>query len=87
MTTRNGICYYGRHIGCLYTDNPTCRACAKRLTKAVERELHRAVYAADDVAPANPWFNNNVEAHQHGRVFTGIKHVCAELYLLLLLRR
>lgn len=31
----DNVCYYGRHIGCPYADDPNCRRCAERLTHAV----------------------------------------------------
>ncbi|MGZ4924592.1 MAG: hypothetical protein ACXV5H_11680 [Halobacteriota archaeon] len=33
--TPGNTCYYGRHIGCPNADDPNCRRCAERLTKAV----------------------------------------------------
>ena len=35
MTAANNVCYYGRHIGCPYANDPNCRQCAERLTHAV----------------------------------------------------
>ena len=31
----DNVCYYGQHIGCPYADDPNCRRCAERLTRAV----------------------------------------------------
>ena len=31
----NNVCYYGQHIGCPYANDPNCRRCAERLTRAV----------------------------------------------------
>ena len=31
----NNVCYYGQHIGCPYANDPECRRCAERLTRAV----------------------------------------------------
>ena len=47
MAKSNNVCYYGRHIGCLNADDPMCRLCAERLTRAVEWELHRAAPAVN----------------------------------------
>ena len=51
METKNAACYYGLHIGCVNTYNdPNCRKCAERLTKAVHQVLR----------PTAP---NNAETH------------------------
>ncbi len=35
MTTKQNVCYYGLHIGCLNATSPDCRTCAEHLTHAV----------------------------------------------------
>jgi hypothetical protein len=37
MIATNGACYYGRHVGCMNVNDPTCRRCAERLTNAVNQ--------------------------------------------------
>ncbi len=88
MTTSNDVCYYGRHIGCPYGDDPTCRGCAERLTMVVERERHRAGSVIDDgVSGRGPGFNGRREACESWRVLTNVQRICAALYTLLLLWR
>ena len=50
MTTKNTVCYYGLHIGCVNAYDPNCRKCAERLTNAVNQVL----------GPTAP---NNAETH------------------------
>ena len=88
MAQSNNVCYYGRHIGCPYADDPTCRRCAVRLTHAVECARHQAALAAEDVASERqPWFDTNIGMDEHTGAFEGIKFALANLFLRLLTGR
>jgi len=39
METKNTVCYYGLHFGCVNAFDPNCRKCAERLTSAVNHVL------------------------------------------------
>ena len=48
MVTKNSVCYYGAHFGCLNAaSEPNCRRCAQRLTNAVNYVLHPDVNDTD----------------------------------------
>ncbi len=88
MATNTDVCYYGRHIGCLNADDPECRGCAERLTKAVQRELHLASSAAgEDRSEHRLWFDEGVEVHERTGALASVKHACAKICLLLLIWR
>jgi hypothetical protein len=88
MAQSNNVCYYGRHIGCPYADDPTCRRCAERLTHAVEWERHQAALATEDVTSERQlWFDNNIGIDEHRGAFEGTKFVLASLFLRLLTGR
>ena len=88
MAQSDNVCYYGRHIGCPYADDPTCRRCAERLTHAVECARHQAALAAEDVtSERQPWFDNNILIDERTDAFEGIKLALAGLFLRLLAGR
>jgi hypothetical protein len=48
MVTKNSVCYYAAHFGCLNAaSKPNCRMCAQRLTNAVNYVLHPGVNDTD----------------------------------------
>ena len=48
MVTKNSVCYYAAHFGCLNAaSEPNCRMCAQRLTNAVNYVLHPGVNDTD----------------------------------------
>ncbi len=88
MATNTNVCYYGRHIGCLNADDPECRGCAERLTKAVLQELPVAASAAgEDRFEHRLWSDGGVEVHQRRGALASVKHACAKMCLLLLIGR
>jgi hypothetical protein len=66
-TIKNGACWYGLHIGCLYTNNPNCTKCAMRLAHAVNNTLGPRAPAwvqSVDAATADTRIGAGLSIHQ-----------------------
>ncbi|HYA33522.1 MAG TPA: hypothetical protein VEG65_05970 [Candidatus Bathyarchaeia archaeon] len=50
MTRNSNVCSYGKHIGCPYADDASCRRCAERLTHAVNYMAVAANVTSAEVA-------------------------------------
>ncbi len=87
MKKSDNVCYYGRHIGCPYVDDLTCRSCAERLTKAVERERKGAGFPKDHVTSEHPQLFASKGVYEQWGVLMSMAHACAKLYASLLVWR
>ena len=66
MVTKNSVCYYGAHFGCLNAaSEPNCRRCAQRLTNAVNYVLHSGVNDIDASRTRTaPYAGGAAETHE-----------------------